>query len=85
MPWWKDVPATRAGPSGTTSFRRVGQVAAMRVLARTRRGADAADGSLIAAICPGLIDTDASRPWFEDMAAAQTPTAAGVAPLRARA
>ncbi len=22
------------------------------------------------ALCPGLIDTDASRPWFEDMSAA---------------
>ena len=25
------------------------------------------------ALCPGLIDTDASRPWFEDMSRAQTP------------
>jgi hypothetical protein len=25
------------------------------------------DGTLIAAVCPGLIDTAASRPWFTDM------------------
>jgi NAD(P)-dependent dehydrogenase (short-subunit alcohol dehydrogenase family) len=61
---------------------KVGQVAAVRVLARERRVADATDGSLIAAICPGLIDTEASRPWFEDMAEAQTPAAAAAAPLR---
>jgi carbonyl reductase 1 len=61
---------------------KVGQVAAVRVLARERRVADAIDGSLVAAICPGLIDTDASRPWFDDMAEAETPAAAAAAPLR---
>jgi carbonyl reductase 1 len=61
---------------------KVGQVAAVRVLARERRVADAMDGSLVAAICPGLIDTEASRPWFDDMAEAQTTAAAAAAPLR---
>jgi hypothetical protein len=28
-----------------------------------------------------LIDTGASRPWFEDMSAAQSPAEAAVAPL----
>ena len=54
----------------------------MRVLARERRAADAHDGTLVAAICPGLVDTEASRPWFEDMGTAQTPAGAAVAPLR---
>jgi carbonyl reductase 1 len=34
------------------------------------------------ALCPGLIDTDASRPWFDDMSAAQTPAEAAVWPVR---
>ena len=61
---------------------KVGQVAAVRVLARERRAADAQDGTLVAAICPGLVDTQASRPWFEDMGDAQTPAQAALAPLR---
>jgi hypothetical protein len=28
---------------------------------------------LAVAVCPGLVDTAASRPWFDDMAEAQTP------------
>ena len=43
---------------------------------------DDASVALVAAICPGLIDTEASRPWFEDMSEAQTPTQAALAPLR---
>jgi carbonyl reductase 1 len=45
-------------------------------VARERRAADLADGRLIMALCPGLIDTDASRPWFADMSEAQSPAAA---------
>ena len=33
------------------------------------------------ALCPGLIDTDASRPWFADMSRAQTPAAAASWPV----
>jgi hypothetical protein len=33
------------------------------------------------ALCPGLIDTDASRPWFEDMSTAQTPAEAAAWPV----
>jgi carbonyl reductase 1 len=33
------------------------------------------------ALCPGLIDTDASRPWFEDMSEAQTPAQAAAWPV----
>ncbi len=60
---------------------KVGQVAAMRVLARQRRADDSRHGTLVAAVCPGLIDTAASRPWFDDMTTAQTPAEAADAPL----
>lgn len=30
----------------------------------------------VAAVRPGLVDTDASRPWFADMSKAQSPDAA---------
>jgi carbonyl reductase 1 len=60
---------------------KVGQVAAVRAIARERRAADLAENKLIAALCPGLIDTDASRPWFDDMSRAQTPTQAASWPL----
>ena len=33
------------------------------------------------ALCPGLIDTAASRPWFEDMSSAQSPAEAARWPL----
>jgi carbonyl reductase 1 len=60
---------------------KVAQVAAVRALARERREADLAEGRLLMALCPGLIDTDASRPWFDDMSAAQTPAGAASWPV----
>jgi hypothetical protein len=55
---------------------KVGQVATMRVYARSRR--DEADRRALVfdAVCPGMVDTPLSRPWFEDMSKAQTPDAA---------
>jgi carbonyl reductase 1 len=84
---WRDaVVDGRAADEGWPEWinipSKVGQVAAMRVLARRRRTADRTDGTLVAAICPGLVATEASRPWFADMSAAQTPAEAAVAPLR---
>lgn len=61
---------------------KVAQVAAVRALASERRAADLADNRLLMALCPGLIDTDASRPWFEDMSAAQTPAEAAAWPVQ---
>jgi carbonyl reductase 1 len=52
---------------------KVGQVAAVRALARERAAEGRDDGTLVAAVCPGLVDTDASRPWFADMSRALTP------------
>ena len=60
---------------------KVAQVAAVRALARERRAEDLAHRRLLLALCPGLIDTDASRPWFEDMSAAQTPVQAASWPV----
>lgn len=60
-PRWLNVPS------------KVAQVAAVRVVAAQRRPADLTAGTLVASVCPGLIDTGASRPWFADMSSAQTP------------
>ncbi len=60
---------------------KVAQVAAVRALAAERREADLGEGRLLMALCPGLIDTDASRPWFDDMSAAQTPAQAASWPV----
>jgi len=60
---------------------KVAQVAAVRALAHQRRRTDVPRGTLIAALCPGLIDTDSSRSWFQDMSAAQTPAEAAAWPV----
>jgi len=84
---WSDAVAHgRAADEGWPEWinipSKVGQVAAVRILARERSAADAQDGTLVAAVCPGLIDTAASRPWFDDMSDAQTPAQAAGALLR---
>jgi carbonyl reductase 1 len=84
---WRDAvlagsAAAEGWPDWINIPSKVGQVAAVRVLARERRETDKPNGTLIAAICPGLVDTAASRPWFDDMSEAQTPAEAAVAPLR---
>ncbi|MEV4053918.1 SDR family NAD(P)-dependent oxidoreductase [Amycolatopsis sp. NPDC049688] len=60
-PEWINVPS------------KVAQVAAVRAVAAERRDTDLANGTLVAAVCPGLVDTRASRPWFSDFSQAQTP------------
>jgi carbonyl reductase 1 len=60
---------------------KVAQVAAVRAVARERRSADLPENKLIMALCPGLIDTDASRPWFADMSQAQSPAQAASWPV----
>jgi carbonyl reductase 1 len=83
--WRAAVHARRAEEDGYGSWlnipSKVGQVAAVRALARQRRESDLAENKLIMALCPGLIDTDASRPWFEDMSNAQTPAEAAAWPV----
>ena len=68
-PRWINVPS------------KVAQVAAVRAVAAQRREADLAQGTLVAAVCPGLVDTRASRPWFDDYSRAQTPEQAARAVL----
>ncbi len=53
---------------------KISQVASMRIFAR-KMTADRRD-VLVTAACPGLVDTDASRPWFPDMSHAQSPAEA---------
>jgi NAD(P)-dependent dehydrogenase (short-subunit alcohol dehydrogenase family) len=60
---------------------KVALVAAVRAAAHERRSSDLAENKLLMALCPGLIDTDASRPWFDDMSQAQTPAQAAAWPV----
>lgn len=66
-PAWINVPS------------KIGQVASMKVFARRMAEEARRRDLLINASCPGLVDTAASRPWFEDMSKAQSPDAAAVA------
>ncbi|HEY0497565.1 MAG TPA: SDR family NAD(P)-dependent oxidoreductase [Kutzneria sp.] len=59
---------------------KVAQVAAVRTLAAERRDADLARGILLAAVCPGMINTPTSGLWW-DVSAAPTPAQAAVALL----
>ncbi|MDX3193062.1 SDR family NAD(P)-dependent oxidoreductase [Streptomyces sp. MN03-5084-2B] len=69
-----DGTAAAAGwPDWINIPSKVAQVAAVRAVAAERRDADLAAGTLVAAVCPGLVDTRASRPWFGDFSQAQTP------------
>jgi carbonyl reductase 1 len=83
--WRAAVHAGRAETEGYGTWlnipSKVAQVAAVRALGRQRRDGDLAHGRLLMALCPGLIDTDASRPWFEDMSTAQTPAEAAAWPV----
>jgi NAD(P)-dependent dehydrogenase (short-subunit alcohol dehydrogenase family) len=82
--WRRAVHAGRAEAEGFGTWlnipSKVAQVAAVRAVARERRARDLAEGRLVMALCPGLIDTGASRPWFDDMSAAQTPGQAAAWP-----
>lgn len=77
--WRAAVREGRAGGESWPGFinipSKVAQVAAVRTIARTRRDSDLGRGILIAAVCPGMVDTGASRQWY-DMRHAQTPTQA---------
>jgi carbonyl reductase 1 len=83
--WRASVLSGRAVQDGFGTWlnipSKVAQVAAVRAIARDRRDDDLAAGRLIMALCPGLIDTDASRPWFDDMSNAQTPAQAAAWPV----
>lgn len=52
---------------------KVAQVASAKIAARMMQATRPDAGILINAACPGLVDTAASRPWFDDMSNAQSP------------
>jgi carbonyl reductase 1 len=60
-------------PDSVNTTSKIGQVAAVRIMARDFAATARQRDILINAACPGLVDTDASRPWFADMSTAQTP------------
>lgn len=68
-PRWLNVPS------------KVAQVAAVRAVAAERREHDVLGGTLIASVCPGMVDTATSRPWFSDYSHAQSPARAARAVL----
>ena len=55
---------------------KVAQVASVKIMAREKKEEARRRGILINAVCPGLMDTEASRPWFSDMSSVQSPTQA---------
>lgn len=63
-PRWLNVPS------------KVAQVAAVRAVAAERREHDLATDTLVASVCPGMVDTATSRPWFSDYSQAQPPAQA---------
>jgi NAD(P)-dependent dehydrogenase (short-subunit alcohol dehydrogenase family) len=75
--WRQSIHAGTASEQGWPDWintpSKVAQVAAVRAVAATRRTEDLANGTLIASVCPGLVDTRASRPWFDDFSQARTP------------
>ena len=82
---WRDAvidgsALAEAWPAFINAPSKIAQVAAVRALARWRRRDDSRRGIFLAAVCPGMIDTAASRPWF-DMSGAQTPAQAARALL----
>ena len=52
---------------------KVGQVASTKIFARDMKEEAGRRGILINSVCPGMMDTEASRPWFEDMSSAKKP------------
>jgi carbonyl reductase 1 len=73
-----DQAAAAGWPEWINIPSKIGQVAAMKIMARMLRPVAEQRDILINAVCPGLVDTDASRPWFADMSRAQSPDQAAV-------
>jgi len=68
----------RGWPEWINLPSKVAQVAAVRAVAAERRERDLAENTLVASVCPGLVDTRASRPWFDDFSQAKSPAEAVV-------
>lgn len=79
---WRDTVRSgrapgQAWPAWINIPSKIGQVAAVRVLAAQRRADDLRRGIVIASISPGLIDTGASRAWLDLSSAPQPDEVAG--------
>lgn len=82
---WRDAVAdgsARAGawPGFLNIPSKIGQVAAVRTLAAARRDTDLPRGILLAAVCPGMLNTPTSALWW-NVDTAATPARAAVALL----
>jgi NAD(P)-dependent dehydrogenase (short-subunit alcohol dehydrogenase family) len=82
---WRDAVtdgSARAGdwPGFVNIPSKIGQVAAVRALAGSRREEDRRRGILLAAVCPGMINTPTSGLWW-DVSGAPSPDEAAVALL----
>jgi NAD(P)-dependent dehydrogenase (short-subunit alcohol dehydrogenase family) len=79
---WRDAVrdgTARSGPwPGFVNIpSKIGQVAAVRALAAQRRDQDSRRGILLAAVCPGMINTPTSAMWWDVSSAPSPPQAAG--------
>ncbi|MGK3201409.1 SDR family NAD(P)-dependent oxidoreductase [Amycolatopsis sp. MEPSY49] len=82
---WRDAVedgSARAGdwPGFVNIPSKIGQVAAVRTLAAERRDDDLARGILLAAVCPGMMNTPTSALWW-DVSTAPSPAEAADALL----
>jgi NAD(P)-dependent dehydrogenase (short-subunit alcohol dehydrogenase family) len=82
---WRDAVrdgSARSGawPGFVNIPSKIGQVAAVRALAEQRREQDTARGILLAAVCPGMINTPTSALWW-DVGTAPSPAEAAAALL----
>ena len=75
------APSRRASAAGSTSRPRSPRSRRCGPPRGSAAFADLAEDKLVMALCPGLIDTAASRPWFEDMSRAQSPAEAARWPV----
>ena len=58
-------------PESVNVASKIGQVAASWVFAREMRAEATAADMMVCAVCPGLVDTEASRPWFDSASLAR--------------
>jgi len=82
---WRDAVEDGSGRAGAwPGFinipSKIGQVSAVRALADQRRAYDLSHGVLLAAVCPGMMNTPTSAEWW-DVSDAPTPAEAATAVL----
>lgn len=69
----KDEATANGWPQWINIPSKIGQVASAKIFAGLIAQERPGHGIRVNAVCPGLVDTDASRPWFGDMSGAQSP------------